>query len=114
MSQSCIFCRIAAKDVSAGIVYEDADVVAFRDLSPQAPTHILVIPKRHVASLTDMVEADAALLAAMMLAAKKVALAAGLAGGYRVVTNSGPDAGQSVSHFHLHVMGGRPMSWPPG
>ena len=114
MSQSCIFCRIAAKDVPAGIVYEDADVVAFRDLSPQAPTHILVIPKRHVASLTDMVEADAALLASMMLAAKKVALAAGLTGGYRVVTNSGPDAGQSVSHIHLHVLGGRPMSWPPG
>ena len=114
MSQSCIFCRIAAKDVPAGIVYEDADVVAFRDLSPQAPTHVLVIPKRHVASLSDMVEADAALLGSMMLAAKKVALAAGLTGGYRVVINSGPDAGQSVSHIHFHVLGGRPMSWPPG
>ncbi len=114
MSQPCIFCRIAAKEVPAGIVYEDADVVAFRDLSPQAPTHILVISKRHVVSLTDMVESDTALLGAMMLAAKKVALAAGLTGGYRVVTNSGPDAGQSVSHIHLHVLGGRPMSWPPG
>jgi len=114
VSQSCIFCRIAAKDVPAGIVYEDADVVAFRDLSPQAPTHVLVIPKRHVASLSDMVEADAALLGSMMLAAKKVALAAGLTGGYRVVINSGPDAGQSVSHIHFHVLGGRPMSWPPG
>jgi histidine triad (HIT) family protein len=114
VSQPCIFCRIAAKDVPAGIVYEDTEVVAFRDLSPQAPTHVLVIPKRHVASLNDMVEADAALLGAMMLAAKTVALAAGLTGGYRVVTNSGPDAGQSVSHYHLHVLGGRPMSWPPG
>ena len=114
MSQPCIFCRIAAKDVPAGIVHEDEDVVAFRDLSPQAPTHVLVIPKRHVASLSDMAEADAALLGAMMLAAKKIALAAGLTGGYRVVTNSGPDGGQSVSHFHLHVLGGRPMSWPPG
>ncbi len=114
MSQPCIFCRIAAKDVPAGIVYEDADVVAFRDLSPQAPTHVLVISRRHVASLNDMIEADAALLGAMMLAAKKVALAAGLTAGYRVVTNSGPDAGQSVSHIHLHVLGGRPMSWPPG
>lgn len=114
MSQPCIFCRIAAKDVPAGIVYEDADVVAFRDLSPQAPTHVLVISRRHVASLNDMIEADAALLGAMMLAAKKVALAAGLTAGYRVVTNSGPDAGQSVSHLHLHVLGGRPMSWPPG
>ncbi len=114
MSQPCIFCRIAAKEVPAGIVYEDADVVAFRDLSPQAPTHLLVIPKRHVVSLTDMVDTDAALLGAMMLAAKKVAIESGLTGGYRVVTNSGPDAGQSVSHLHLHVLGGRPMSWPPG
>jgi len=114
VSQQCIFCRIATKEINAGIVYEDAHVVAFRDLSPQAPTHVLVIPKRHVGSLSDMVESDAALLAAMMLAAKQVAIAAGLTGGYRVVTNSGPDAGQSVSHFHLHVLGGRPMSWPPG
>ncbi len=114
MSQQCIFCRIAAKEVPAGIVYEDGDIVAFRDLSPQAPTHVLVIPKRHVASLSDMVEADALLLGAMMLVAKKVALEAGLAAGYRVVTNIGADAGQSVSHIHLHVLGGRPMSWPPG
>lgn len=114
MSQQCIFCRIAAKEVPAGIVYEDGDIVAFRDLSPQAPTHVLVIPKRHVASLSDMIEADALLLGAMMLVAKKVALEAGLAAGYRVVTNIGADAGQSVSHIHLHVLGGRPMSWPPG
>ena len=114
MSASCIFCRIASKDVASGIVYEDADVVAFRDLSPQAPTHVLVIPKRHVASLEAMVAEDAALLGALMLAAKQVAASAGLAGGYRVVTNCGADAGQSVSHMHLHVLGGRPMSWPPG
>ena len=114
MSLQCIFCRIAAKEVPAGIVYEDGDVVAFRDLSPQAPTHVLVISRRHVGSLNDMVEADALLLGAMMLVAKKVAVAAGLAAGYRVVTNCGPGAGQSVSHIHLHVLGGRPMSWPPG
>jgi histidine triad (HIT) family protein len=114
LSSSCIFCRIAAKEIPAGIVYEDADVVAFRDLSPQAPTHVLVIPRRHVDSLRDMVEADAALLGAMMLAAKKVAAAAGLTAGYRVVTNCGADAGQSVSHLHLHLLGGRPMTWPPG
>ena len=114
MSLPCLFCRIAAKEVPAGIVYDDGDVVAFRDLSPQAPTHVLVIPRRHVATLNDMVEVDAALLGAMMLVAKKVALAAGLAAGYRVVTNCGPDGGQSVSHLHLHVLGGRPMSWPPG
>ena len=114
MSVQCIFCRIAAKDVPAGIVHEDGDVVAFRDLSPQAPTHVLVIPRRHVGSLDDMVEADAALLGAMMLAAKEVAAVAGLASGYRVVTNCGVDAGQSVSHLHLHLLGGRPMAWPPG
>ena len=114
MSQPCIFCRIAAKEVSAGIVHEDENVLAFRDLSPQAPTHVLVIPKRHVTSLSEMADADASLLGALMLAAKHVAQAAGLASGYRVVTNTGRDGGQSVGHFHLHVLGGRPMSWPPG
>ena len=116
MSASCVFCRIASKDIPSAIVYEDADVLAFRDLSPQAPTHVLVIPKRHVASLDDVGDGDGdgALLAAMMLAARKVAIAAGLARGYRIVTNCGPDAGQSVAHLHLHVLGGRPMSWPPG
>jgi histidine triad (HIT) family protein len=114
VSLQCIFCRIAAKEIPSGIVYEDDDVVAFRDLSPQAPTHVLVIPRRHVESLNDMVEADASLLGTMMLAAKKVAAAAGLAAGYRVVTNCGADAGQSVSHLHFHLLGGRPMAWPPG
>lgn len=114
MSLHCIFCRIAAKEVPSAIVYEDDDVVAFRDLSPQAPTHVLVIPRRHVASLDDMVSADAALLGAMMLAAKSVAMAAGLTAGYRVVTNCGVNAGQSVAHVHLHLLGGRPMTWPPG
>lgn len=114
MNATCIFCRIAAKDVASAIVYEDAEVVAFRDLSPQAPTHVLVIPRRHVASLNGMDAGDAALLGALMLAAKNVAASAGLAGGYRVVTNCGADGGQTVSHMHLHVLGGRPMSWPPG
>jgi histidine triad (HIT) family protein len=114
VSVACIFCRIATKDLASGIVYEDAEIVAFRDVNPQAPTHVLVIPKRHVASLDATVEADAKLLAAMMLAAKRVAAAEGLSGGYRVVTNIGPDGGQSVSHLHLHVLGGRPMVWPPG
>ena len=114
MSSPCIFCRIAAKEIPSAVVYDDAAVVAFRDLSPQAPTHVLVIPKRHLASLDDLVEADAALLWAMMLAAKKIAATEGLAAGYRVVVNCGADAGQSVSHVHLHLLGGRPMSWPPG
>jgi len=114
MSPGCIFCRIAAKEIPSTIVYEDGEVVAFRDASPQAPTHVLVIPKRHVASLDDAGDAEATLLAAMMLVAKKVAAGAGLARGYRVVTNCGPEAGQSVAHLHLHVLGGRPMTWPPG
>ena len=114
MSSACIFCRIADKSIPAGIVYEDDEIVAFRDLSPQAPTHVLVIPRRHVESLDDAVAADAALLGAMLLVAKKVAADAGLAGGYRVVTNCGAAAGQSVSHLHLHLLGGRPMTWPPG
>jgi histidine triad (HIT) family protein len=114
VSASCIFCRIAARDVAADIVYENRDVVAFRDLSPQAPTHVLVIPRRHVESLDEAADGDAELLGVLMLAAKVVARAAGLNRGYRVVTNCGPDAGQSVSHMHLHVLGGRPMAWPPG
>jgi histidine triad (HIT) family protein len=114
MSTSCIFCRIAAKDVSATLVHEDEEIVAFRDLSPQAPTHVLVIPRRHVASLDEAVEADAHLLGRMMLVAKRVAGQDGLSHGYRVVTNIGSGAGQSVLHIHLHVLGGRPMSWPPG
>ena len=114
MSAPCIFCRIAAKDVPSGIVYEDAEILAFRDLGPQAPTHVLVIPKRHIGSLDAAVPGDAGLLGALMLAARRVASDAGLSAGYRVVTNCGADGGQSVSHLHLHVLGGRPMAWPPG
>lgn len=114
MSEPCIFCRIASKGIPADIVYEDAELVAFRDLHPQAPTHVLVIPKRHIASLDETVEADGKLLGTMMLVAKKIAAVSGLGAGYRVVTNCGPDGGQSVSHLHLHLLGGRPMSWPPG
>jgi histidine triad (HIT) family protein len=114
VSANCIFCRIAAKEVASTIVYEDEDVVAFRDLSPKAPTHVLVIPKRHIGSLDEAVDGDAKLLGALLLAAKKVASSARLVSGYRVVTNCGADAGQSVAHVHLHVLGGRPMAWPPG
>ena len=114
MSGSCIFCRIASKEIPAAVVYEDGDVLAFRDASPQAPTHVLVIPKRHIGTLDDLSEADAPLLGAMMLAATQVAAAAGLGAGYRVVANCGAHGGQSVDHVHFHVLGGRPMSWPPG
>jgi histidine triad (HIT) family protein len=114
MSASCIFCRIAAKDVPSTIVFEDDHVVAFRDLSPQAPTHILIVPRRHVSSLDDTAPADRELLGKLLEAAKIVAHQEKLRGGYRVVTNVGPDAGQSVLHLHFHVLGGRPMAWPPG
>jgi histidine triad (HIT) family protein len=114
VSSPCIFCRIASKEIPSGIVYEDSEILAFRDLSPQAPTHVLVIPKRHVGSLAEAAEGDGALLGKLMLAAQKIAASLGLAGGYRVVTNSGPDGGQTVAHLHLHVLGGRPMAWPPG
>ncbi len=111
----CIFCRIAAHELPARIVFEDDDVVALHDAHPQAPTHLLVIPRKHVASLSDADEGDAALLGRLLLVARRVALEHGLrARGYRLVVNSGPDAGQSVFHIHVHVLGGRAMSWPPG
>ena len=114
MTTSCIFCRIAAKEVPATLLHEDDEIVAFRDLNPQAPTHVLVIPKRHVVSLDHGTDDDAHLLGRLMLVAKEVAAKEGRANGYRVVTNVGPAAGQTVLHFHLHVLGGRPMTWPPG
>lgn len=108
----CLFCGIAAREIPATIVHEDDDVVAFRDLRPVAPLHVLVIPRKHVASLA---EADPALAGAVAAAAARVARDAGYAGrGYRVVANVGPDAGQSVAHLHLHVLAGRALGWPPG
>jgi len=111
----CIFCRIAAKDAPAGLVFSDDEVVAFHDLHPQAPVHVLVIPRRHVASVAAAEPADQALLGRLLLAAGEVARQTGIAEtGFRVVTNSGPGAGQSVFHVHLHVLGGRRFGWPPG
>lgn len=108
----CIFCKIAAHEAPATIVHEDEDVVAFEDLGHRAPLHVLVIPRRHVASLA---EADAATAGKVAAAAARVAREAGYAErGYRVVTNVGPDAGQSVPHLHFHVLAGRPLGWPPG
>ena len=114
MSASCIFCKIASGEIPATKVAESEHAIAFRDLNPQAPTHLLVIPKRHVGSLDEAAAGDAALLGALMLVAKKVASDAGLARGYRVVANCGAHGGQTVAHLHLHVLGGRPMAWPPG
>ena len=109
----CIFCKIAAGEIPSQLLYEDDDVVAFEDLSPQAPVHLLVIPRRHLASLDDAA-AEGALLGKLLLAARRVAADRGIAGAYRVVNNCGAAAGQSVFHIHLHVLGGRAMGWPPG
>ena len=111
----CLFCKIGAGEIKAEVVYEDGDLVAFRDLSPQAPTHVLVIPRRHIATTNDLTGGDADLVGHMVLAAKQVAELDGIAErGYRTVLNCNPEAGQSVFHIHLHVLGGRPMGWPPG
>jgi histidine triad (HIT) family protein len=113
--ENCAFCRVAAGAAPARILFEDDDVVAFHDVEPRAPVHVLVIPRRHVASLASTNKGDEQILGKLVLAAAEVARRTGIAeSGYRVVTNSGPGAGQSVFHIHLHVLGGRPMGWPPG
>ena len=109
----CLFCRIVAGEIPATIVKRTEDAVAFRDIDPRAPTHVLVIPTRHVAAVRDA--ADDGLLGGLLRFAAGVASEQGLdAGGYRIVTNTGKDAGQSVDHLHFHVLGGRKMTWPPG
>jgi histidine triad (HIT) family protein len=110
---SCVFCRIASGEIATARVYEDEKCIAFRDLAPQAPTHVLVIPREHVQSLADVTAWP--LGSTLLAACAAVARAAGIVeGGYRVVTNVGRDGGQSVHHLHFHVLGGRSMSWPPG
>ena len=111
----CLFCKIVAKTIPAKIVHEDDQTLAFDDIHPQSPMHTLVIPKRHVASVQDLGEADQVLLARLLLTCMKVAKDKGLAdSGFRLVANTGRDGGQTVFHLHFHVMGGRHMSWPPG
>jgi histidine triad (HIT) family protein len=112
--RDCLFCRIVAGEIPSDRVYEDDTVVAFRDISPRAPTHVLVVPRRHVADAHALTDDDGELLAALFGAVRRIADEAGLAKGYRVVTNVGPEAGQSVEHLHFHLLGGRSMSWPPG
>lgn len=112
--ENCLFCKIAAGEIPSTIVYQDDDVVAFRDVNPQAPQHILFIPRRHIASSTDLTVEDGPLLAHIYVTAAQVARELNLERGYRFVTNVGPDAGQSVFHLHFHLLGGRPLAWPPG
>jgi histidine triad (HIT) family protein len=112
---NCLFCKIRDLKIPADVVHRDEHVLAFRDLSPQAPLHLLVIPLRHIATLVDAGPADAEVLGRLMLTGAKLASEAGFAeSGFRVVMNTGPAAGQSVFHIHLHVLGGRVLQWPPG
>lgn len=111
----CLFCKMVSGEIKPTTVYEDDDVLAFRDLNPQAPTHVLVIPKIHISTINDVQPDHAALVGKLFLAAQKVAQADGIAErGYRTVMNCNREAGQSVFHIHLHVLGGRGMHWPPG
>jgi len=111
----CLFCAIAAGDVPATVVSSNPRTVAFRDVNPQAPVHVLVVPRAHHANLAELATAADDLLADLVAHAHEVALSEGIAAsGYRVVFNTGPEAGQTVQHVHAHVLGGRPMTWPPG
>jgi histidine triad (HIT) family protein len=109
-----IFSKIIRKEIPADIVYEDDLTIAFRDVAPQAPVHILVIPKKPIPQLAAAESEDHALMGHLLLTAKRVAQQVGLDNGYRLVINNGADGGQTVDHLHLHILGGRPMKWPPG
>lgn len=113
--EQCIFCGIARGEVPATRVLDEDEVVAFRDLNPQAPVHVLLIPRRHIGSVDELTDDDGDIVARLLLAARDLARSEGLSdGGYRIVTNVGSDGGQSVGHLHLHLLGGRRMGWPPG
>lgn len=111
---SCLFCKILAKEIPANIVFEDPELLAFRDINPQAPTHVLIIPKQHIASINEANSKDEQLLGSMILTAKKLADSEKLTEGYRLVFNVNSGGGQEVYHIHLHLLGGRQMTWPPG
>ncbi len=110
----CIFCMIANGEIPSEIVYQDEEVVAFKDNAPQAPAHVLVVPRRHIASLDETGTEDADVLAHIMLKIKEIAAEQGMDNGYRVVINCGEDGQQTVKHLHFHVLGKRKMTWPPG
>jgi len=109
----CLFCKIAAGEIPSDRVFGDEAVIVFRDINPRAPTHVLAIPRRHIESAADLTDADGDLLASLFSALRQVAQELGL-NAYRVVSNVGAESGQSVFHLHFHLLGGRPMSWPPG
>ncbi|MCF6235988.1 MAG: histidine triad nucleotide-binding protein [Gammaproteobacteria bacterium] len=112
---NCLFCKMVAGDIKPDVVYEDDSVLAFRDLNPQAPVHILVIPKKHISTINDMSHDDELLIGKLYMAAKKITKQEGISeDGYRAVINCNKDGGQAVYHIHLHLLGGRSMVWPPG
>lgn len=111
----CLFCKIARGEINADVVYENDDVVAFRDINPQASTHVLVIPRRHIATINNLEDGDSQTIGALFLAARDIAAQEGIAdAGFRTVMNCNAAAGQTVFHLHLHVLGGRNLEWPPG
>ena len=111
----CLFCKIIAGDIPSAKVYEDDKVYAFRDIEPQAPVHILIIPKEHIASANELTEENASIVGHIFAVAAKIANDEGIAdGGYRIVNNCGQDGGQTVGHLHFHMLGGRSLAWPPG
>ena len=114
MNGDCLFCKIAAKQIPANLVYDDADVFAFEDINPQAPTHILICPKKHFASLEQATAEEESVLGKIALVAAKLARERKLRNGYRTVMNTGTGAGQTVFHLHMHLLGGRTFHWPPG
>lgn len=114
-SPDCLFCKIAAGEINADVTYENDRVIAFRDINPQAPTHLLIIPRDHVATINDLTDGNVGDVGALFLAAREVARQEGVdESGYRVVMNCMEGAGQSVFHIHLHLLAGRPLKWPPG
>lgn len=112
---SCLFCRIVSREIPASVVYEDDHVLAFNDINPQAPTHVLIVPKRHIATLNDLQPGDDQIVGELVRRAGVIAAARGIeASGFRTVFNTNRDAGQTVFHIHLHLLGGRSLAWPPG
>ncbi|MEQ1857460.1 MAG: histidine triad nucleotide-binding protein [Longimicrobiales bacterium] len=112
---NCLFCKIVAREIPAALVLDDERLVAFRDISPQAPVHVLIVPRDHVTSLDASDERQGEMLGSLLLAARRIAREQGLAaGGYRTVINTGADGGQTVPHLHVHLLGGRALGWPPG
>ena len=111
----CLFCKFVRKEIPTRVVFEDDSCLAFEDINPKAPVHVLIIPKRHIGSINDMASEDEATLGHLAFVARRIAQGKKIdQSGYRAVINTGPDAGQSVFHIHLHLLGGRPMAWPPG